>query len=120
GVVNELGSLATIMGFAAAGVALALQNVIISLVGYFYLSGRFGVHVGDRVQLFGIDGDVLETSLFKITLMELVGGDDRGLQPSGRAVSFPNSVVFLSNCNFSRQLPGTNFSWNELRLTLPA
>jgi small-conductance mechanosensitive channel len=120
GFASELGSLATIMGFAAAGIALALQNAIISLVGYFYLSGRFGVRVGDRVQLFGTTGDVLETSFFKITLMELVGGDDRGLQPSGRAVFFPNSVVFLPNCNFSRQLPGTNFSWNELRLTLPS
>jgi len=119
GFASELGSLATIMGFAAAGVALALQNAIISLVGYFYLSGRFGVRVGDRVQLFGTTGDVLETSFFKITLMELVG-DDHGLQPSGRAVFFPNSVVFLPNCNFSRQLPGTNFSWNELRLTLPS
>jgi small-conductance mechanosensitive channel len=117
GFASELGSLATVMGFAAAGVALALQNVIISLVGYFYLSGRFGVRVGDRVQICGIAGDVLETGLFKITLMELVG-DDHGLQPSGRAVFFPNSVVFLPNCNFSRQLPGTNYSWNELRLTL--
>jgi len=119
GFASELGSLATIMGFAAAGVALALQNAIISVVGYFYLSGRFGVRVGDRVQLFGTTDDVLETSFFKITLMELVG-DDHGLQPSGRAVFFPNSVVFLPNCNFSRQLPGTNFSWNELRLTLPS
>jgi small-conductance mechanosensitive channel len=32
---NELGALVTVMGFAAAGIALALQNVILSIVGYF-------------------------------------------------------------------------------------
>ena len=114
GFANELGSLATVMGFAAAGIALALQNVIVSIVGYFYLSGRFGVRAGDRIQLFGIEGDVLSTSFLKITLIELVG-DRRPRQPSGRVVSFPNSVVFQPNCNFYRQLPGTSFAWHELR-----
>jgi len=116
---NDLGNLATIMGFAAAGVALALQNVITSIVGYFYLSGRFGVRLGDRVQMFGIEGDVLDSTFLKITLMELTGDPDRR-QPSGRAVSFPNSMVFQPNCNFFRQMPGTSFTWNELRLNLSA
>ncbi len=116
---NDLGNLATIMGFAAAGVALALQNVITSIVGYFYLSGRFGVRLGDRVQMFGIEGDVLDSTFLKITLMELTGDPDRR-QPSGRAVSFPNSMVFQPNCNFFRQMPGTSFTWSELRLNLSA
>src|SRR5216683_1765714 len=67
---NELGTLGTVMGFAAAGIALALQNVILSLAGYFYVSGRFGIRVGERVQISGINGDVLEIGLFKMTLME--------------------------------------------------
>jgi len=91
--------------------------VIISIAGYFYLSGRFGIRVGDRVQISGINGDVLEIGLFKMTLMELTG-DGYGQQPSGRAVIFPNSVVFQQNSNFFRQLPGSSFVWNEMRLTL--
>jgi len=114
---NELGALATVMGFAAAGIALTLQNVILSMAGYFYVSGRYGIRVGDRVQISGISGDVLEIGLFKITMMEL-GGDESGRQPTGRVVVFPNSVVFQPNSNFSRQLPGSSFAWNELRLTL--
>lgn len=114
---NELGTLATVMGFAAAGIALALQNVILSIAGYFYISGRFGIRAGDRVQISGINGDVLEIGFFKMTLMELTSGE-YGHQPTGRAVIFPNSVVFQPNGNFFKQLPGSNFTWNELRLTL--
>lgn len=114
---SGLGSFATFMGFAAAGIAVALQNVILSVAGYFYLSGRFGIRVGDRVQIAGINGDVLEIGFFKMTLMELVG-DERGGQPSGRAVIFPNSVVFQPSSNFFRQLPGTDYVWNEMRFSL--
>jgi small-conductance mechanosensitive channel len=117
GFANELGALATVMGFAAAGIALTLQNVILSLAGYFYISGRYGIRLGDRVQISGISGDVIEIGLFKMTLMEL-GGDDTGSQPTGRITVFPNSVVFQPNGNFSKQLPGSDFAWHELRLTL--
>jgi len=114
---NQLGALATVMGFAAAGIAVTLQNVILSIAGYFYISGRFGIRTGDRVQISGINGDVLEIGLFKMTLMELTA-DENGHQPTGRAVIFPNSVVFQTNGNFFKQLPGSTFTWNELRLTL--
>src|SRR5581483_6509794 len=106
---NELGALATVMGFAAAGIALTLQNVILSLAGYFYISGRYGIRLGDRVQISGISGDVIEIGLFKMTLMEL-GSDDTGGQPTGRVTVFPNSVVFQPNGNFSKQLPGSDFA----------
>jgi small-conductance mechanosensitive channel len=113
---NELGALATVMGFAAAGIALTLQNVILSFAGYFYISGRYGIRVGDRVQISGISGDVIEIGLFKMTLMEL-GSDGTG-QPTGRVTVFPNSVVFQPSGSFSKQLPGSDFAWHELRLTL--
>jgi small-conductance mechanosensitive channel len=105
------------MGFAAAGIALALQNVILSFAGYFYIGGRYGIRVGDRIQIAGIAGDVLEIGLFKLTLMELTN-ESNGRQPTGRIVVFPNSVVFQPNGNFFNQLPGSNYMWNELRLSL--
>lgn len=117
GLGGDLRVLATVMGFAAAGIALALQNVILSFAGYFYISGRFGIRVGDRVQLSGITGDVLEIGLFKLALMELTN-DASGRQPTGRIVVFPNSIVFQPNGNFFNQLPGANYLWNEMRLTL--
>ena len=114
---SELATLATILGFAAAGIAFALQNVILSLAGYFFLTGRFGIRVGDRVELGGVRGDVIDIGLVKLTLMELAGeGNDR--HPTGRVVVFPNSVVFQPSANFFKQAPGTSFTWNELRLVL--
>jgi small-conductance mechanosensitive channel len=117
GFANQLGTLATVMGLAAAGLALALQNVILSFAGYFFVTGRYGIRAGDRIQLAGISGDVIEVGLFKLALMELVG-DGSTRQPTGRVVVFPNSVIFQSNGNFFKQAPGTNFVWNELNLTL--
>ncbi len=117
GLGGDLRVLATVMGFAAAGIALALQNVILSFAGYFYIGGRFGIRVGDRIQLAGIAGDVLEIGLFKLTLMEL-NNETNGRQPTGRIAVFPNSIVFQSNGNFFNQLPGSHYMWNELRLTL--
>ena len=111
---TELGAVATIMGFAAAGIALALQNVILSVAGYFFLIGRFGMRAGDRVQLGGVTGDVVNIGLVKLSLMEL--GPDR--LPTGRVVVFSNSIVFQPSGNFFRQAPGLSFVWNEVRLTL--
>jgi len=114
---SQLGTLATVMGFAAAGIAFALQNVILSFAGYFFVTGRYGIRVGDRIQIAGISGDVIDIGLFKLALMELVG-DGNSRQPTGRVVIFPNSIVFQTNGNFFKQAPGTNFVWNEFRLTL--
>ena len=112
---TELGSIATIMGFAAAGIALALQNVILSVAGYFFLIGKFGIRVGDRVQIGNTVGDVISIGLVKLTLMELSLQDK---QPTGRVVVYSNAVVFQPNGNFFKQAPGMGFVWNEIKLTL--
>jgi len=113
---NELGSVVTFAGLLTAGVALALQSVILSVAGYFFLIGRFGLRVGDRVQIAGVTGEVVEIGLVRLHLMEL-GGDGVDT-PSGRVVAFPNSVVFQSNAGLFKQIPGTNFVWHEITLTL--
>ncbi|HVA79493.1 MAG TPA: mechanosensitive ion channel family protein [Candidatus Binataceae bacterium] len=112
---NQMGAFATIMGFAAAGIAVALQNVILSVAGYFFLIGRFGIRAGDRVQLGTVTGDVINIGLVKLTLVELAGTD---LQPTGRVVVYSNAIVFQPNGNFYKQAPGMSFVWNEVRLTL--
>lgn len=114
---NEIGALATVMGFAAAGIAVALQNVILSVAGYFFLIGKFGIKVGDRVQVSGVSGDVIDIGLVKLSLMEL-GGNGNDRQPTGRVVVFSNAVVFQPSGNFFKQIPGTNFVWNEVSLML--
>ncbi len=114
---DELGSAATVVGFAAAGIAVALQNVILSIAGYFFLIGRFGIKAGDRVQIGGVTGDVIDIGLVKLSLMEL-GGSGTHREPTGRVAVFSNAIVFQPSGNFFKQAPGTSFVWNEVRLTL--
>ncbi len=112
---SELGSLATFAGLLTAGVAVALQNVILSVAGYFFLIGKYGVRVGDRVQIAGVTGDVIDIGLVRIHLMEL----GEGAKPTGRAVVFSNAVVFQANAGMFKPVPGTKFVWHEITLTLP-
>jgi small-conductance mechanosensitive channel len=116
GVVTEFGSLATYAGLLTAGIAVALQTVILSGVAHFFLIGRFGVRVGDRISIGGITGDVIEIGLFRLYLMEL-GGDHGSPQPTGRVAVFANSVLFQPTA-FFKQLPGADYGWHELALTL--
>jgi len=112
----ELGSVATFAGLLTAGVAVALQNVILSVAGYFFLIAKYGIRVGDRVQIAGVTGEVVDIGLVRFHLLELgSGGTDA--QPSGRVVAFSNSVVFQPTAGVFKQIPGTNFVWHEISLT---
>jgi small-conductance mechanosensitive channel len=115
----ELGTLATFAGLLTAGIAVALQNVILSVAGYFFLIGRYGVRVGDRVQIGGVTGDVIDIGLVRIHIMEAISGTSE-IRPTGRVVVFSNAVVFQPNAGLFKQIPGTNFVWHELKLTLAA
>ncbi len=48
---SKLGSVVTFAGLITAGIVVALQNVILSIVGYFLLIGKFGFRVGDGCRL---------------------------------------------------------------------
>jgi small-conductance mechanosensitive channel len=116
--VTEFGSLATYAGFLTAGLAVALQTVLLSLTAHFFFFGRFGVRAGDRVTISGVTGDVIQVGMLRIYLMELIGQDSE-LRPSGKIVAFPNSVLFNSTA-FSKQVTGANYVWNELTILLDA
>ena len=116
GIVSQFGSLATFAGLITAGIAVALQTVILSGVAHFFFIGRYGVRVGDRVTISGTTGDVIDIGLFRLYLMEL-GGSRLDLQPTGRIVVFSNSVLFQPTA-FFKQLPGADYSWHEVAMTL--
>jgi small-conductance mechanosensitive channel len=104
-----------VIGFAAAGIAVALQDVILSVAAYFRVSGRYGIKVGDRVELQGIAGEVVDVSLTKIAMMELRDGGSEH-DPTGRLVVIPNSSVFRDK--FATHAPGTTIMWDEIKLTM--
>jgi small-conductance mechanosensitive channel len=113
---TQLGSVMTFAGLLTAGVAVALQNVIVSVVAYFFLIGKYGIRVGDRVQIAGVTGEVVDIGLVRIHLMELGGPGES--QPSGRIVAFSNSIVFQPTAGVFKQIPGTSFVWHEVKLVL--
>ncbi len=113
--VSEFGSLATFAGFLTAGIAVALQTIILSIAGYFFLLGRHGIRVGDRVSVSGVTGDVIDVGLVRMSLMEL-GGSGSDVHPTGRVVVVSNSVLF-SGAMF-KQIPGASYAWHELVVTL--
>ena len=90
---SDFTSLATFFGLLAAGVAVALQSVILSAVGYFVLVGRRGIRIGDRVQISGVTGDVTDIGWLQFQLKEI---DTRTQQPTGNVVTFSNSFVLAS------------------------
>ena len=116
GFASRLDSAVTYAGLLTAGIAVALQNVIVAVVGYFFLIGRYGIRVGDRVQISGVTGEVVDIGLVRMQVMELGGG--AADTPTGRVVAFSNSVVFQPTAGIFRQIPGTDFVWHEVSLTL--
>ena len=113
---TELGSVATFAGLLTAGVAVAMQNVLLSVAGYFFLIGKYGIRIGDRVQIAGVTGEVVDIGLVRLHLLELAsGGTDA--QPSGRVVAFSNSIVFQPTSGVFKQIPGTSFIWHEVSIT---
>jgi small-conductance mechanosensitive channel len=112
---SKLGSFFTFAGLLTAGVAVALQNVILAAVGYFFLIGKFGIRIGDRIEVNGITGEVIDIGLVRFHLMEL----GAGATPTGRVVAFSNSVVFQAASGLFKQIPGAAFAWHQVTLTVP-
>ena len=117
GFVSEFSSLATFAGFVTAGIAVGLQTVLLSVAAYFFVVGRYGIHVGDRISVSGVTGDVIDISLVRLYVIELAGtGID--LYPTGRVVVFSNSVLFQATTPLFKQIPGTEYAWHEIVLGL--
>jgi small-conductance mechanosensitive channel len=75
---ERLNGLTVKIGIVGAGVALARKEVIVSIAGFFAITLANFHKPGDRVQIGGIRGDVIDVSLVRTTLMEMgdwVDGD---------------------------------------------
>ncbi len=108
---DRLGRLTVVFGVIGAGVAFALQEVITSFAGWVAISlGQF-YKPGDRVQLGGIMGDVIDISILRTTLMECGNWVKADLY-NGRIVRIANSFVFKEPVfNYSGDFP---FVWDEI------
>ncbi len=110
---DRLGGLPVAIGVASAGIAFALQEVIGSIAGWIAISFGNFYSPGDRVQLGGIRGDVIDIGILRTTLMELGEWVASDLY-TGRVVRIANSFVFKEPVfNYSGDFP---FLWDEVRI----
>jgi len=112
---DKLTGITFALGAAGVGIAFALQEVIASFAGWLMVIIGGFYKPGDRVQLGGIKGDVMDVGVLRTTIMETgqwVDGD----QYNGRIVLIANSFVFKEPVfNYSGQFP---FLWDEIKIPI--
>lgn len=112
---HKLGGLSVTFGLAAAGIAFALQEVIASVAGWMAVIFGGFYRTGDRVQLGGIKGDVIDIGVLRTTIMEIGEWVDGDLY-NGRIVRVANSFVFKEPVfNYSTDFP---FLWDEIKVPI--
>lgn len=115
------------LGLLSAGLAFALQQVIVSLAAYIVILRGNTFGVGDRIEIGGVRGDVVRLGFLRTTVMEMgrppsVAGQDgaswvHARQYTGRLVSVSNGVIFEEPVsNYTRDFP---YVWEEIVLALP-
>jgi small-conductance mechanosensitive channel len=108
---DRLGNLTVAFGVAGAGIAFALQEVIASIAGWAAISVGGFYSVGDRVQLGGVVGDVIDIGILRTTVME-IGQWVKADLYNGRIVRVANSFVFKEPVfNYSADF---HFLWDEI------
>ena len=117
GFVTQFNSLATFAGFITAGIAVGLQTILLSVAAYFFIIGRYGIKVGDRITIASVTGEVIDVGLVRFYLMELAG-TGTGLESTGRIAVFSNAVLFQAGTPLYKQMPGTGYAWHELVVKL--
>ncbi|OGI19400.1 MAG: transporter [Candidatus Melainabacteria bacterium RIFOXYA12_FULL_32_12] len=110
---ERLRGLTIAFGVIGAGIAFALQEVITSIAGWIGISTEHFYRIGDRIQLGGIKGDVIDISILRTTIMELGEWVDADLY-TGRIVRIANSFVFKEPVyNYSGDFP---FLWDQIAI----
>jgi small-conductance mechanosensitive channel len=120
------GRLTTILGLMSAGLAVALQRVVTALAAYFVILRGKVFHVGDRIAMSGVRGDVIDLGFIRTTIMEMgQPPGEQGDAPSvwvesrqytGRVVTVTNDKIFNEPVyNYSGEFP---YLWDEMHLPI--
>ncbi|HEV2852501.1 MAG TPA: mechanosensitive ion channel domain-containing protein [Thermoanaerobaculia bacterium] len=120
------GRLTTFIGLMSAGLAVALQRVVTALAAYFVILRGKVFHVGDRIAMSGVRGDVIDLGFIRTTIMEMgqspgEQGDDPSVwvesrQYTGRVVTVTNDKIFDQPVyNYSSDFP---YIWEEMHVPI--
>jgi small-conductance mechanosensitive channel len=120
--IDNVSYLVTILGFASAGIAIALKDWFMSIFGWMVIVTSGSIQVGDRIKVtkgsVETVGDVLDISLFKITIREDITYTTYTTnRRSGRIFFIPNNYIFselISNYTHS----GLRTVWDGIDITI--
>jgi len=120
--IDNVSYLVTILGFASAGIAIALKDWFMSIFGWLVIVTSGSIHVGDRIKVTrdGVQtvGDVLDISLFKITIREDITLTSYTVnRRTGRIFFIPNNYVFSEMiANYTHS--GLRTVWDGIDITI--
>lgn len=110
-----LQTIATFFGLLSAGIAVALREPISDMAGWVFIMWRRPFEVGDRIEVGNLKGDVVDTRVFKFTVLE-IGNTISADQSTGRVIHVPNHKVFSDSlANYTSDFA---FVWNEIPILL--
>ncbi|MBL7110883.1 MAG: mechanosensitive ion channel [Bacteroidales bacterium] len=108
---KEFRSIGTFLGLLTAGIAIALKDPLTNMAGWIFIKARKPFRIGDRIEIDGIAGDVIDIHIFRFTILELrnwVGAD----QTTGRVIHIPNGKIFTQP--LANYHAGFSYIWNEI------
>lgn len=109
--VDAFDNLPTYLGLVSAGIAIALSDLLKNMAGWAFIITRKPFQVGDRIEVDGYKGDVVDVRLFRFSLMEIEGWVGAE-QSTGRLVHVPNGLVFTKEvANYTE---GFAYIWHEI------
>ena len=120
--IDNVSYLVTILGFASAGIAIALKDWFMSIFGWLVIVTSGSIQVGDRIKVSKGNvetvGDVLDISLFKITIREDITLTSYTTnRRTGRIFFIPNNYIFselIANYTHS----GLRTVWDGIDITI--
>ncbi len=114
--------LVTILGFASAGIAIAMKDWFMSILGWLVIVFGGSIHVGDRIRVdmdgMRYVGDVMDISLLRMTLLEdITLTSIMENRRAGRIIFVPNNYVFTRMiANYTHSSLKT--VWDGVKITI--
>jgi small-conductance mechanosensitive channel len=105
--------LPAVLGLTAAGLVISLKDITLNFVGWLLIHGNQGFKVGDRIELLGVKGDVVNIGIMYFSLLE-INPDSTSDQSTNRLVHLPNHSVVINKFHVS--LHDMDYVWDELKL----
>ena len=120
--IENVSYLVTILGFASAGIAIAMKDWFMSLLGWLVIVFGGSIHVGDRIRVdmdgMKYVGDVLDISLLRMTILEdITLTSIMHNRRAGRIIFIPNNYVFTKMiANYTHNSLKT--VWDGVKITI--